>query len=78
MTRLGRTPPFRTPSGEIRPGSIAEIAYLRIGGLDQCVTIRGESVSETREFPTLDHYGIERTAPQDVARAVTDFFVKTT
>ena len=34
--------------------------------------------SETREFPTLDHFGIERTAPQEVAKAVSDFFLKTT
>jgi len=34
--------------------------------------------SETREFPTLDHFGIERTAPQDVARAVSDFFLRAT
>ena len=27
------------------PGSVAEIAYLRLGGLDQWVMIRGESVA---------------------------------
>jgi hypothetical protein len=30
------------------PGSIAEIAYLRLGGLDQWVMIRGESVATRR------------------------------
>jgi pimeloyl-ACP methyl ester carboxylesterase len=45
MRRRGRTPPFRTPSGEILPGSVAEIGYQRLGGLDQWVMIRGESVS---------------------------------
>jgi hypothetical protein len=30
---------------------------------------------QTREFPKLDHFGIERTAPKDVARAVSDFFL---
>jgi len=44
MTHRGKTPPFRGPAGEILPGSIAEIAYLRLGGLDQWVMIRGESV----------------------------------
>ena len=44
-TRLGKTPPFRGPDGEVRPGSIAEIAYRRLGGLDQWVMIRGESVA---------------------------------
>ena len=32
--------------------------------------------SETKEFPTLDHFGIERTAPREVARAVSDYFLK--
>ncbi|MGZ3548687.1 MAG: hypothetical protein ACXWNZ_10245 [Vulcanimicrobiaceae bacterium] len=31
--------------GETRPGSIAEIAYRGLGGLDQWVMIRGESVA---------------------------------
>jgi pimeloyl-ACP methyl ester carboxylesterase len=45
MKHLGKTPPFRGPRGEIVPGSIAEIAYLRLGGLDQWVMMRGESVA---------------------------------
>ena len=40
-----KTPPFRGPDGEVVPGSIAEIAYLRLGGVDQWVMIRGESVA---------------------------------
>jgi uncharacterized membrane protein YphA (DoxX/SURF4 family) len=32
--------------------------------------------SETKEFPTLDHFGIERTAPREVARAVSNYFLK--
>jgi pimeloyl-ACP methyl ester carboxylesterase len=43
MKRLGTTTPFRGPGGEIVPGSIAEIRYLRLGGLDQWVMIRGEN-----------------------------------
>ena len=31
--------------------------------------------SVTREFPHLDHFGIERTAPRDVARVVSDYFL---
>ena len=31
--------------------------------------------SVTKEFPRLDHFGIERTAPREVARAVSDFFL---
>jgi pimeloyl-ACP methyl ester carboxylesterase len=30
--------------------------------------------SETKEFPDLDHFGIERTAPREVAKAVGQFF----
>jgi pimeloyl-ACP methyl ester carboxylesterase len=45
MRRLGRTPPFRGPRGEVVSGSVAEIAYRRLGGLEQWVMIRGESVA---------------------------------
>jgi len=31
--------------------------------------------SETKEFPRLDHFGIERTAPSAVAEVVGDFFL---
>ena len=31
--------------------------------------------SETKEFPNLDHFGIERTAPREVAKEVSDFFL---
>jgi pimeloyl-ACP methyl ester carboxylesterase len=45
MRHRGKTPPFRGPGGEVVPGSIAEISYRRLGGLDQWVMIRGESVA---------------------------------
>ena len=45
MRHPGKTPPFRGPDGEIVPGSIAEIAYRRLGGFDQWMMIRGESVA---------------------------------
>jgi pimeloyl-ACP methyl ester carboxylesterase len=32
--------------------------------------------SETKEFPSLDHFGIEKTAPREVAKEVSDFFLK--
>jgi len=32
--------------------------------------------SETKEFPKLDHFGIDKKAPQEVARAVSDYFLK--
>jgi pimeloyl-ACP methyl ester carboxylesterase len=44
MKHPGTTPPFRGPNDETLPGSIAEVGYLRLGGLDQWVMIRGESV----------------------------------
>jgi len=45
MKHLGRTPPFRGPRGEPVPGSIAEVRYLPLGGLDQWVMMRGESLA---------------------------------
>lgn len=45
MRHAGRTPAFRLPSGGILPGSIAEISYLPIGGIEQWVMIRGENVA---------------------------------
>lgn len=44
MRLLGKTPDFRGPHGEHLPGSIAETRFLRIGGIDQWVMIRGENV----------------------------------
>jgi pimeloyl-ACP methyl ester carboxylesterase len=32
--------------------------------------------SETKECPKLDHFGIDKKAPQEVARAVSEFFLK--
>jgi pimeloyl-ACP methyl ester carboxylesterase len=40
-----KTPPFRGPDGDVLPGSIAEVSYRRLGGLDQWVMIRGESIA---------------------------------
>jgi len=45
MKHLGRTRPFRGPTGESIPGSIAEVDYLHLGGLDQWVLIRGASLT---------------------------------
>jgi pimeloyl-ACP methyl ester carboxylesterase len=41
----GRTPSFRGPGDQPVPGSIAEVNYLRLGGIDQWVMIRGESMT---------------------------------
>ena len=45
MRKPGKTPPFRSATGDIVPGSIAEIGYQRLGGIDQWVLTRGESVA---------------------------------
>ena len=45
LRRLGKTPPFRGPRGEGVPGSVAEVAYRKLGGFDQWVMVRGESVA---------------------------------
>ena len=44
MSHPGKTPPFRGSHGEILAGSIAEIRYRSLGGLDQWVMLRGESL----------------------------------
>lgn len=31
---------------------------------------------ETREFPALDHFGLDKTGPQEVAKAVSEYFLK--
>ena len=45
MRKPGKTPPFRVAAGNIVAGSIAEIGYRRLGGVDQWMMIRGESVA---------------------------------
>jgi pimeloyl-ACP methyl ester carboxylesterase len=45
MVRVGKTPAFRSPRGELLPGSIAETMYLPLGGLDQWVMIRGKDLA---------------------------------
>ena len=45
MKRVGSTPPFRGPTGAVLPGSHAECRYHRLGGIDQWVMIRGESIA---------------------------------
>jgi pimeloyl-ACP methyl ester carboxylesterase len=45
MKHVGKTPPFLGPEGEPLPDSIAEIRHLHLGGVDQWVMIRGESLS---------------------------------
>jgi pimeloyl-ACP methyl ester carboxylesterase len=41
---LIRTRPFRGPDGRVLPNSVAEVKYLRLGGVDQWVMVRGEKV----------------------------------
>ena len=42
--RLGHTEPFRGPDGNVLLNSVAEVNYLRLGGVDQWVMMRGENV----------------------------------
>jgi pimeloyl-ACP methyl ester carboxylesterase len=44
MKRPGRTPPLLDPRGQPLPDGIAEARYLRLGGIDQWVLVRGENV----------------------------------
>ena len=43
--RLGHTKPFRGPDGNVLLNSVAEAKYVRLGGIDQWVMIRGENVA---------------------------------
>jgi pimeloyl-ACP methyl ester carboxylesterase len=45
MKRTTKTPPFLGPDGEVIPDSIAEAGYIRLGGLEQWVMIRGENIA---------------------------------
>jgi pimeloyl-ACP methyl ester carboxylesterase len=45
MKHLGKTEPFLGPDGSPLPGSIAEVRYLRLGGVEQWVMLRGESIA---------------------------------
>jgi pimeloyl-ACP methyl ester carboxylesterase len=62
MGHLGRTPSFRGPDGELVSGSIAEIAYRRLGGLDQWVMIRGEIVANPALIMLHGGPGLSETA----------------
>ncbi|HKW00311.1 MAG TPA: alpha/beta fold hydrolase [Vicinamibacterales bacterium] len=44
LATRGRTRPFRGADGRVLPDSVAEIEYLRLGGIDQWVMTRGEDV----------------------------------
>lgn len=44
MERLRQTPPFRGADGAVVPGSVAEVGFVRLGGLNQWVLVRGESL----------------------------------
>ena len=45
MRDLGRTPAFRGPDGKPMSGSIAEVKWVKLAGLEQWVMIRGESIT---------------------------------
>ena len=45
MKDPGKTPAFRSADGSVLAGSIAETAYLRLGGTEQWVMIRGENIA---------------------------------
>lgn len=63
---------------------VAAGVLLMYGGRSdsRAVTLAAERLaailpqSETKEFPRLDHFGIERTAPREVAKAVSEYFLK--
>ncbi len=74
----------RLDSSYVHYREIAARVLLMYGGKSnsKAVTLAMERLAailphyETKEFPKLDHFGIERTAPREVARAVSDYFLK--
>jgi pimeloyl-ACP methyl ester carboxylesterase/membrane protease YdiL (CAAX protease family) len=42
--RFGHTEPFRGPDGDVLLNSVAEVRFVRLGGVDQWVMIRGENL----------------------------------
>jgi proline iminopeptidase len=45
LGRYGSTPPFRDTSGSVVEGSVAEMQRLKLGGVEQSVTIRGRNAN---------------------------------
>ena len=45
MRRRTITEPFRGPDGKVAQGSIAESSFLRLGGIEQWVLVRGENIA---------------------------------
>ena len=43
--KAGTTPPILGPDGQRLPNSIAEVQYIRLGGIEQWVMIRGSDVT---------------------------------
>jgi len=43
LGRYGSTPPFRDASGSMIPASVAEMQRIRLGGVEQSITIRGRN-----------------------------------
>lgn len=62
MKHRGRTLPFRAPGGDVLPDSIAEIGFLRLGGVDQWVMMRGESVGNPAVILLHGGPGLSETA----------------
>jgi pimeloyl-ACP methyl ester carboxylesterase len=54
-------------------GGRTHIAWVDLA-MKQLATVLPHS--ETKGFPTLDHFGIDKKAPREVAKAVSDYFLK--
>ncbi len=53
-------------------GGRTHIAWVNLA-IEQLAAVLPHA--ETREFPTLNHFGIDKKAPREVARAVSDYFL---
>lgn len=74
-TRIGYLSVGGGPSVLVIPGVLSRSDSKAVTlAMERLAAILPHSV--TKEFPRLDHFGIERTAPREVATAVSDYFLR--
>jgi len=62
MRKPGKTPPFRASDGSVVTDSIAEAAFLTLGGFDQWVLVRGRSIQNPPLILLYGGPGLSETA----------------
>jgi hypothetical protein len=54
-------------------GGKSDLPYIKLAMEQLAEVLPG---SETKEFPRLDHFGIDKKAPREVAKAVSEYLLK--